>query len=89
MIKLAKNADLLIYDTAIMDTHPNPVMLKLHTTPSRMGQVAAAANVDKLVLSHITPNTEGKFDVIEDLIKQQGFNGGIEVAKDLEVYEVE
>ena len=61
MIKLARKADLLFYDTAIMDTHPNPVMLQLHTTPTRMGQVAAAADVDKLVLSHITPNTEGKF----------------------------
>jgi ribonuclease BN (tRNA processing enzyme) len=86
MALLADNADLLIYDTAIMDTHPNPAMLQLHTTPSRMGAVAAEANAKKLVLSHITPNTENNLDEVKQLIRAQGYTGKIKAAKDLMVF---
>ena len=89
MITLAQGADVLIYDTAIMDNPANPVMLQLHTTPTRLGQVAAAAGVHTLVLSHITPDTEGKFSEIKKIIRAQGFKGEIEVAQDLEVYKPE
>lgn len=89
MIMLAKNADLLIYDTAIMDTHPNPVMLQLHTTPSRMGEVAAGAMVKQLVLSHITPNTENNLHDVKSLVRAQGYTGKIKEAKDLKVFNIE
>jgi ribonuclease BN (tRNA processing enzyme) len=86
MITIAQHADLLIYDTAIMDTHPNPVMLQLHTTPSRMGAVAADAMVKKLVLSHITPNTENNLKEVKRLVRAQGFMGKIKAAEDLKVF---
>ena len=86
MVTLATDADLLIYDTAIMDTHKNPVMLELHTTPSRMGEVAAGAMVKKLVLSHITPNTENNLKQVKSLVRAQGFMGKIKEAKDLKVF---
>jgi ribonuclease BN (tRNA processing enzyme) len=89
MIQLAKDADLLIYDTAIMDTHPNPVMLQLHTTPSRMGQVATAAMAKKLVLSHITPNTDPNLDTVKELIRAQGYSGDIIAARDLRVFNLD
>ena len=89
MITLAKDADLLIYDTAIMDSHPNPVMLQLHTTPSRMGQVAAAAMARKLVLSHITPNTDPNLDTVKALIRAQGYAGRITAAQDLRVFNLD
>lgn len=61
MIKIAKDADILIYDTAIMDDLPNgpndKVFFALHTTPTRMGQVASRSGAKVLVLSHITPTT--------------------------------
>ena len=89
MAMLAKDADLLIYDTAIMDAHPNPAMLQLHTTPSRMGAVAAEAMAKKLVLSHITPNTENNLEEVKSLVRAQGYMGKIKVAEDLKVFNLD
>lgn len=87
MINLAKDADLLIYDTAITDTLPaNPLFHILHTSPTRMGQVAAAANAGTLVLSHLTPVTDSRIDEVKHAVRAQGFTGKIKVAKDLKVY---
>jgi ribonuclease BN (tRNA processing enzyme) len=86
MVTIAQGADLLIYDTAIMDTHPNPAMLQLHTTPSRMGAVAAEAMVKKLVLSHLTPNTENNLKEVKRLVRAQGYRGKIKAARDLKVF---
>lgn len=93
MITLSQDADLVIYDTAITDTLPNKsprdhAFFLLHTTPSRMGEVAAAANPKKLVLSHLTPNTEPNIDIVEDAIRAKGYTGRISVANDLKVYNV-
>jgi len=87
MITLSEGADLLIYDTAITkDLPPNPVFHVLHTEPERLGQVAAAANVKKLVLSHITPVTEPRLKEVKKAIRENGYSGKIKVAKDLKVY---
>lgn len=87
---LSENADLLIYDTALAtDVSPGPasnIFFALHTTPSRMGEIAHAANVKRLVLSHITAVTQGKSKRIKKLIRAQGFSGKIRTAKDLAVY---
>lgn len=95
MISLATGADILIYDTALEKDAPNPdkpaenIFFALHTTPTRIGEVAAKAGVKKLVLSHITPGTEPNIDAIEDLIEAAGFTGKIKTAKDLKVYNVD
>lgn len=87
MIALSEGVDLLIYDTAITDDLPaNPVFHLLHTSPTRMGQVAAAAKVDTLVLSHITPVTESRLDIVKSAIRDADYEGKIKVAKDLKVY---
>jgi len=93
MISLSKDADLVIYDTAITDTLPNRsprdrAFFLLHTTPTRMGQVASAANVKTLVLSHLTPNTEPNIGEVKKSIKAQGYTGKIKVADDLKVFNV-
>ena len=56
MIEISRNSDLLIYDTAILDETGAPFS-NLHTTPTRMGEVARDAGAKKLVLSHLTPRT--------------------------------
>ncbi len=89
MAAIAEGADLLIYDTAIMDTHPNPVMLQLHTTPTRMGQVAAEAMPKMLVLSHLTPNTSPNLGVVKGLVRAQGYTGKIRAARDLKVFNLD
>ncbi|MEJ2181867.1 MAG: MBL fold metallo-hydrolase, partial [Gammaproteobacteria bacterium] len=64
MVEISKGADLLIYDTAIMDDEPNgpndAVFFALHTTPSRIGEVATAASVEKVLLSHLTRVTQDR-----------------------------
>ena len=88
MVTIAQDADLLIYDTAIMDDlPPNPVFHALHTSPTRIGEVAAAANVKKLVLSHITPVTEPRLDQVKQLIRQN-YHGRIRAAQDLMVFKL-
>ncbi|MBI3562439.1 MAG: MBL fold metallo-hydrolase [Gammaproteobacteria bacterium] len=96
MITIAHDADLLIYDTSITDTQPslsaNPadaVFYALHTTPTRMGQVASAAKPKTLVLSHITPITETRLDEVQQSIRAQGYTGRISVATDLKVYNLD
>lgn len=90
MITIAKDADLLIYDAAIMDDLPNgprgKVFFTLHTTPTRLGQVAARAGVKVLVLSHITPVTGLRLSKVKKRVVDQGFRGRIEVARDLALY---
>lgn len=94
MISLSKGADLLIYDTSITDTLPNSapndkMFFTLHTTPTRMGTVAAAAGAKELVLSHITPITAPRLPEVKSLIQASGFNGEISVAHDLKVYNLD
>lgn len=86
--RLAQGADILIYDTSILDNAPPAFspFAKRHTTPARIGQVAAAAGVKTLVLSHLTPISEPNIDAIKTEIAAQGFTGHIRVAKDLKVY---
>lgn len=86
MVALSQDVDLLIYDTAITETLPaNPLFHVLHTEPRRLGEVAAAANVKKLVLSHITPVTETRIKEVKKVIREN-YSGKIKVAKDLKVY---
>ncbi len=87
MVAISDAADLLIYDTAIMDDLPdNPVFHALHTEPTRLGVVAAVAEPRMLVLSHLTPVTSSRTRQIKHIIRDQGYNGKISVARDLKVY---
>ncbi|MHB1240318.1 MAG: MBL fold metallo-hydrolase [Gammaproteobacteria bacterium] len=90
MVKLAQGADLLIYDTSILDNQPPPSspFAKRHTTPTRMGQVAAMANPRELVLSHLTPISAPNVPLIKKIIRAQGYTGKISEAHDLKVYNV-
>ncbi|MFZ5620758.1 MAG: MBL fold metallo-hydrolase [Pseudomonadota bacterium] len=89
MIALAQGADLLIYDTAILDDQPagpnDAFFFGLHTTPTRMGEVATSAGVKHLLLSHITPVSEPALDIVRQTVRAQGFKGKITVAEDLRV----
>jgi ribonuclease BN (tRNA processing enzyme) len=56
LVHLATNADVLVYDTTVLDPPGSPKGLyDLHTPPHRIGQVAAAAHVKSLLLSHLVP----------------------------------
>lgn len=87
MATIANDAELLIYDTAIMADEPsNPVFHVLYTEPDRIGEVAVASGAKKLVLSHITPVTDSRIEEVKDIIRSTGYRGNIKVARDLKVY---
>jgi ribonuclease BN (tRNA processing enzyme) len=89
MKTISQGADLLIYDTAVMeagDAPPNPLFHVLHSEPSLIADVAIDANVKTLVLSHLTPVTSPRINEVMDIIKGAGFTGKIKEAKDLKVY---
>ncbi|HHJ12968.1 MAG TPA: MBL fold metallo-hydrolase [Gammaproteobacteria bacterium] len=90
IVKLAMNTDLLIYDTAIMDNPTPDFLLMFHTTPTRLGEVAAITQPKKLVLSHLSGITGQPQNLItiKQIIKMQGYLGPIVPAKDLKVFNI-
>jgi ribonuclease BN (tRNA processing enzyme) len=65
LARLAEGADLLVYDTSVLDPPGSPPKLyDLHTAPKRIGEVAAMAHVKSLVVSHIPPSVEKSEDAV-------------------------
>ena len=59
LARLADGADVLVYDTAVLDPPGSPPKLyDLHTSPHRIGEIAAKAAVKSLLLSHLPPSVE-------------------------------
>jgi ribonuclease BN (tRNA processing enzyme) len=59
LIQLAKNADLLIFNCAVLDPPDSPPQLyDLHTPPKKIGEAAQASAVKSLLLSHTAPDVE-------------------------------
>ena len=88
MIEIFRDSDLQIYDTAILDGTGAP-FINLHTTPTRMGEVARDAGAKKLILSHITPITDPNMDAVKNSVRNAGYEGKVKVAKDLKVYNLD
>lgn len=86
--RLASGADVLVYDTAVLDPPGSPAGLyELHTPPRRIGEIAASAKVRRLVLSHIPPNVER--DTAPVLASVRGtYRGRVDVAYDCMVLDV-
>jgi len=76
LITLAKDADLLICESAL----PDELKVKGHLTPSLAGEIAARANVSKLVLTHFYPECDQT-----DIEKQcrKTWSGPLVLAEDL------
>ena len=75
IIKISKNADLLILECS----YPDGRKAKGHLTPSLCGKIAAKANVKKLVLTHFYPEAD-RVDVKRQCKKE--YNEKIVLAKD-------
>lgn len=61
LIQLAKGADLLIFNCAVLDPPDSPQQLyDLHTPPKKIGEAAQASAVKSLLLSHTAPDVEGQ-----------------------------
>ncbi len=61
LVQLAKNADLLIFNCAVLDPPASPPQLyDLHTPPSKIGEAAQGSGAKRLLLSHLAPDVEGQ-----------------------------
>lgn len=82
LVRLAAGADLLVYDTTVLDPPGSPKPLyELHTTPRRIGEVAAAAKVKSVVLSHLTPSVLRASQAVIDSV-HASYKGDVRMADD-------
>jgi len=82
LVQLAKNADLLIFNCAVLDPPGSPAQLyELHTPPKKIGEAARASGVKNLLLSHLAPDVEGQEDAVRKSIRA-AFAGPVDFASD-------
>ncbi|HEY8715301.1 MAG TPA: MBL fold metallo-hydrolase [Candidatus Acidoferrum sp.] len=82
LVQLAKGADLLIFNCAVLDPPGSPAQLyELHTPPTKIGQAAKEAGVKTLLLSHLAPDVEGKEAAVRRSIRAS-FAGPVAFATD-------
>lgn len=79
---LARGATVLVYDAAVLDPPQSPAKLyELHTSPTRIGEVASGAGVATLVLSHLSPDVEAQQDAVLASVRAT-FGGDVMFAHD-------
>ncbi len=82
LVQLAKNADLLIFNCAVLDPPGSPSQLyALHTPPKKIGEAARASEVKSLLLSHLAPDIEGRQDAVRKSIRA-AYSGPVAFASD-------
>jgi len=82
LVRLAKSADLLVFNCAVLDPPASPSRLyELHTPPKKIGEAARDSGIGHLLLSHIAPDVdEAKSDVLKSI--HASFTGRVEFATD-------
>src|ERR1700678_2516812 len=80
--KLAKDANLLIFNCAVLDPPGSPKQLyELHTPPKKIGEAAKAAGVKSILLSHTAPDVESREAAVRASIRAN-FSGPVAFATD-------
>ena len=82
LVQLAKNADLLIFNCAVLDPPGSPSQLyDLHTPPRKIGEAAHESGVKSLLLSHLAPDVEGQKAAVRKSIRAS-YTGPVAFASD-------
>ena len=82
LTRIAKNTDLLVFDSVVLDPPDSPpILYTLHTPPRAIGEMAKKANVHRLLLSHLSPATEEMHDAVLKSIRRN-FTGAVSMAAD-------
>jgi ribonuclease BN (tRNA processing enzyme) len=80
--RLAKDANLLVFNCAVLDPPDSPSQLyDLHTPPKKIGEAARAGGVKNLLCSHLAPDVEGQENAVRKSIGA-AFAGPVSFAKD-------
>lgn len=99
--RLAQDADILLHEVIDLDAilatfPPGPAregiathLRESHTPHDQVGLLARAANVDRLILHHIVPNTPGSIDTHKITAQaQRDFGGPVHLAEDNDTFTV-
>jgi ribonuclease BN (tRNA processing enzyme) len=79
---IANHCDLLVFNTVVLDPPGSPAILySLHTPPKEIGEVAAAAHVGALLLTHLNPAIDEAHEAVLASI-HHSYNGPITFAED-------
>jgi len=82
LLKIAKASDLLVFNSAVLDPPGSPAILyTLHTAPHAIGELARQAGVHGLLLSHLSPATEGMHQAVLESIRRT-YSGPVSWAED-------
>jgi ribonuclease BN (tRNA processing enzyme) len=82
LVRLATDADLLIFNCAVLDPPDSPSQLyDLHTPPRKIGQAARASSVKSLLLSHLAPDVVGQQAAVRKSIRAS-YAGPVAFASD-------
>ena len=82
LVQLAKNADLLIFNCAVLDPPNSPSQLyDLHTPPRKIGEAARDSGVKSLLLSHLAPDVESQEAAVQKSIRAS-YAGPVAFASD-------
>lgn len=79
---IAAQCDLLVFNTVVLDPPQSPEQLyALHSPPRAVGEVAAAAHVGALLLTHLNPAIDAAHDAVLASIRRS-YNGPVTFAED-------
>jgi ribonuclease BN (tRNA processing enzyme) len=82
LVQLAKNADLLVFNCAVLDPPASPPQLyDLHTPPKKIGQAAQDSGAKSLLLSHLAPDVLGQEPAVRKSIRAS-YAGPVAFASD-------
>jgi ribonuclease BN (tRNA processing enzyme) len=82
LVQLAKGADLLVFNCAVLDPPGSPSQLyELHTPPKKIGEAARDGGVKSLLLSHLAPDVLGEQGAVRKSIRAS-FAGPVAFASD-------
>jgi ribonuclease BN (tRNA processing enzyme) len=82
LLQIAHDSDLLVFNTVVLDPPGSPAILyTLHSPPRAIGTLAGAAHVHRLLLSHLSPATNGDRAAVTASIRR-AYSGPIDFAED-------
>ena len=76
--RFADGSHTLLHDCSF----PDEVDVDNHPTPTQLGEALAGTDIDRLLLTHLYPHTEGNHDEMVESIEAAGFDGDVRVAED-------
>jgi ribonuclease BN (tRNA processing enzyme) len=82
--RFADGSEVLLHDCSF----PDEVDVDNHPTPTQLGEALAGTDIDRLLLTHLYPHTEGKHDEMIESIERAGFDGDVTIAEDGMRFEV-